>query len=76
MSACGRGRYGTLRQIRKYCAVIAYFTQRMLLRIEGDLPTKQARLVLAWAELHQEELMADWRLVMNGEEPFKIQPLQ
>ena len=29
-----------------------------------------------WAELHQEELMADWDLVMNGEEPFKIQPLQ
>ncbi len=44
--------------------------------IEGDLPRKQARLVLAWAELHQEELTADWRLVMNGEEPFKIQPLQ
>jgi hypothetical protein len=42
----------------------------------GDLPRKQVRLVLAWAELHQEELMADWRLVMNGEEPFKIQPLQ
>ncbi len=44
--------------------------------IAGDLPRKQVRLVLAWAELHQEELMADWRLVMNGEEPFKIQPLQ
>jgi hypothetical protein len=37
---------------------------------------RQTRLVLAWAELHQEELMADWNLVMNGEEPFKIQPLQ
>ena len=44
--------------------------------IEGNLPKKQARLVLAWAELHQEEPMADWDLVMNGEEPFKIQPLQ
>ena len=33
-------------------------------------------LVLAWTELHQEELMNDWNLVMNGEEPFKIQPLQ
>jgi hypothetical protein len=32
--------------------------------------------VLAWAELHQDELMADWDLVMNGEEPFKILPLQ
>jgi len=44
--------------------------------IDGDLPGKQTKLVLAWAELRQDELMADWRLVMNGEEPFKIQPLQ
>jgi Domain of unknown function (DUF4160) len=44
--------------------------------IEGDLPSRQKKLVLAWIELHQDELMADWNLVMNGEEPFKIQPLQ
>ncbi|NCD35536.1 MAG: DUF4160 domain-containing protein [Spartobacteria bacterium] len=44
--------------------------------IEGNLPRKQARLVQAWAELHQDELIADWILLMNGEEPFKIQPLQ
>jgi hypothetical protein len=28
--------------------------------IEGNLPWKQIKLVLAWAELHQEELMHDW----------------
>ena len=44
--------------------------------IEGELPRKQTKLVLAWAELHQEKLAANWQLVMNGEEPFKIQPLQ
>ena len=44
--------------------------------IEGNLPRRQEKLVLAWAELHQEELMADWNLVMNGENPFKIQPLR
>ena len=44
--------------------------------IDGDIPPKQRKLVLAWAELHQEELMADWNLVMNGEEPFKIAPLR
>jgi hypothetical protein len=27
-------------------------------------------------ELHQEELMRDWDLVMSGKEPFNIQPLQ
>lgn len=44
--------------------------------IDGRLPKKQTKLVLAWAELHQEDLMANWELVMNDEEPFKIQPLQ
>ncbi|MFA6012635.1 MAG: DUF4160 domain-containing protein [Desulfobacteraceae bacterium] len=43
---------------------------------EGELPRKQAKLVMFWAELHQDELMANWNLVMNGEEPFKIQPLR
>lgn len=43
--------------------------------MEGDLPRKQVRLVLAWAELHQEELLRDWALVMQGQEPFMIQPL-
>lgn len=44
--------------------------------IEGGLSGKRTKLVLAWAELHRDELIADWRLVMDGEEPFKIQPLQ
>lgn len=44
--------------------------------IDGNLLRKQQKLVLAWAELHQEELMEDWNLVMEGEPPFKIQPLQ
>ena len=49
---------------------------RMCEITEGNLPKRQQKLVLAWAELHQEELMADWNLVMEGENPFKIQPLQ
>jgi len=44
--------------------------------IEGNLPARQRRLVVAWTELHHDELMADWNLVMNGEEPFRIQPLR
>ena len=39
-------------------------------------PRRQQTLTLAWAELHQEDLRANWELVMGGEEPFKIQPLQ
>jgi hypothetical protein len=33
-------------------------------------------LVQAWVELHQDELFADWELALNGEEPFRIPPLQ
>lgn len=44
--------------------------------VQGDLPRRQVRLVQAWTELHQDELMADWQLVMNGEKPFSIEPLQ
>lgn len=44
--------------------------------IEGNLPKKQLKLVLAWAELRREELLANWTLVMNGELPFKIEPLK
>lgn len=44
--------------------------------LDGELPNRQGKLVLAWAELHKDELIANWQLVMNGESPFKIQPLQ
>jgi hypothetical protein len=43
---------------------------------EGDLSKKQLKLVVAWAELRKEELMADWKLAMNSELPFKIEPLR
>jgi len=42
----------------------------------GSLPKKKARLVLAWIEIHQDELLADWKLASNGELPFKIDPLK
>ena len=44
--------------------------------ISGRLPAKQAKLVTAWAELHKDELTADWRLAAQGELPFKIHPLR
>ena len=44
--------------------------------IAGSLPIRQKRLVEAWAELHQEELLADWELLQTGRLPKKITPLQ
>jgi hypothetical protein len=43
---------------------------------QGELPTKQLRLVLAWMEIHQEELLANWTLCQNGEKPFAIDSLK
>lgn len=56
----------------KYMATVDIRTCEL---IEGNLPKKQIKLVLARAELHQ-ELINDWNLVMKGEEPLKIEPLR
>lgn len=43
--------------------------------IEGELPTSKTRLVQAWIEIYREDLEADWKLAINGEEPVRIPPL-
>ena len=43
---------------------------------DGALPQKQLKMVQAWIEIHKEELLVDWELAVNGEEPFRIAPLQ
>jgi len=43
---------------------------------DGKLPPRQTKLVLAWVEIHKEELMADWELASKGELPFPIDPLK
>ena len=44
--------------------------------IAGSIPQRQQRLVEAWAELHQAELLADWNLLDQGRRPRRIAPLQ
>lgn len=44
--------------------------------IAGALPTRQRRLVEAWAELHQSELREDWALLQAGRRPRPIEPLR
>lgn len=44
--------------------------------IEGDLKPQKLKLVTAWIEIHQEELMANWALAVEGQEVFKIDPLR
>ncbi len=44
--------------------------------IEGSLPSKKARMVQTWIDIHCEDLKANWKLLSNGEQYFKIPPLQ
>ena len=44
--------------------------------IAGSLPRRQRRLVVAWAELHQAELLADWERLQAGQSPTPIEPLE
>ena len=44
--------------------------------LEGSMPGNKLKLVLAWIEIHQDELMADWELAVNGQQPYKIDPLR
>lgn len=44
--------------------------------LEGSLPTPQKRLVEAWAVLHEEELLSDWKLLEAGKPASKIDPLK
>ncbi|HVT19081.1 MAG TPA: DUF4160 domain-containing protein [Thermoanaerobaculia bacterium] len=43
--------------------------------IAGSLPTVQQRFVEAWAELHRQELAANWEDLKEGRPPAKIEPL-
>lgn len=44
--------------------------------LEGTLKSAKLKLVQAWIEIHQEDLIADWRLAVNGQAVFKIDPLK
>ena len=44
--------------------------------LEGNLPKKKLKMVQAWVAIHEDELMADWKLAVEGKELFKIDPLK
>ena len=44
--------------------------------IESSLARRQLRFVLAWAELHQDELTENWRRARAGETLQQVEPLR
>lgn len=44
--------------------------------LAGEFPIRQSAFVKAWSLLHQDELTANWKLALEGEQTFRINPLQ
>jgi len=44
--------------------------------LAGDFPPRKLKLVRAWIEIHNEDLLANWELAVNGKPVFPIEPLR
>lgn len=47
-----------------------------LVVLQGALPNRVLRLVLAWGELHRDEIVQDWELAREGKELLFIEGLK
>ena len=43
--------------------------------LAGSLPANKHKLVVAWLTIHQDELLANWELAVNGKRPFPVRGL-
>ena len=43
--------------------------------LAGKMDPKKEKLIVAWIEIHKDNLMANWELAVNGKVPFKIRGL-
>ena len=44
--------------------------------LEGEIPKNKMKLLEAWMEIHREDLEANWSLLSNGDQFFRIDPLK
>ena len=44
--------------------------------IEGEMPKRQVKFIAAWAELHKDELYANWEFAITEQPLYKIDPLK
>ena len=44
--------------------------------LEGEIPKNRMKLLEAWMVIHREDLEANWKLLTNGEQFFRIDPLK
>ena len=60
----------------EYTGLKALVSIREAVVIKGMLPSRQLKLVLAWCELHEDELMKNWEIAETHGELCKIDPLR
>lgn len=60
----------------EYSGIEAVFSIPDGTLLAGEFPPKKIRLVQAWIDIHSEELMADWKIAIQGGEIFRIDPLR
>ena len=44
--------------------------------LEGGLPKSKMRMLLAWIEIHRDELEANWKMLSDGMNIITIDPLK
>jgi hypothetical protein len=44
--------------------------------LEGKIPNNKMKLLAAWMEIHHDDLVANWKLLSQGDQYFKIDPLR
>ena len=44
--------------------------------LAGSLPRRQKKFVEGWIALHEDELLANWKLAVNNQQLFRIDPLK
>jgi len=58
-----------------YQGQVAVYSIRDGSLLAGRLPPGKHKLVVAWMEIHRDDLLADWNLAVNGKKPFSIRGL-
>lgn len=44
--------------------------------LDGDMSRKQWKMIVDWIAMREEDLTANWQLLLEGQQLFRIAPLQ
>ncbi|MCK4543821.1 MAG: DUF4160 domain-containing protein [Spirochaetales bacterium] len=60
----------------EYANMKALISIKEAVVIKGQLPARQLKLALAWCEIHEDELMENWKIAQKHGEIHRIEPLR